>query len=403
MRKPNSNNNKQLVSGKDDPPTPSEVTTCASSVHTNLSNLEEQRLRLNAQTMRWGVAAGATVTTVTLTFVPIQLLVGLAMIITFLLGVMYTLYQRAQLEYQNIVTGRGLGEYLPEEMYDQLANVSFHDWMANGTFIQEHQHLMLYMIPGITTEQLNDYVDRLLPRHRRVLRRPGLGHFLGPQFMRLLMGDSRLAGQHQTPGLVPRRLELTEPAATDDHDDDASGLGLDEDPASQYVRFLGLEPETSAPPPVSTSRAAIMVDSSVGSHDDDHQHHDDDDDEDDEEEEEDLAANAGVMIDAIFGGARAVSGMASNMALSYARNTVSWAVGGVSRASLTLGIAGVGLGVLGVWAGVYQAPSNIQMPRISFPSQTVLISSTLASGATAGMMLMMFGFPGGKSDDKKKK
>lgn len=394
MRKPdgNNNNNKPLGQAKDDNSAPSEVTTCASTVNTNLPTLEEQRNLLQARTVQLGVAAGTTVTAITLAYIPMQLLAALGMIIALLAGMFYTLYQRAQLEFENIVTGRGVGDYLPQDVYDQLVNVSFHDSMVNGNSppFEEYQYFLLYLIPGITTEQLNAYVDRLRPRHQRILHRPGLGHFLGHQFMRLVMGDSRLAEQQRASGLVPRRLELTESGATGDRDDDASGLGMDEDPASQYVRPLRIEPVSDAP---ATSRAGTIVDASNadGDHDDE-----------DEDEEEDVDYT-GVIVEAVFNGARTVSGMASTLALSYARNTVSWAAGGPARAPLTLGAAGIAMGILGLWTGAFELPSNFQMPRMSTQSRSALMSSSIASAATASMMLMMFGVPGGKSDEKKKK
>ena len=142
-----------------------------------------------------------------------------------------------------------------------------------------------------------------------------------------------------------------------------------------------------------TSRAGTIVDASNvdGDHDDE-----------DEDDEEDVDYT-GVIVEAVFNGARTVSGMASTLALSYARNTVSWAAGGPARAPLTLGAAGIAMGILGLWTGAFELPSNFQMPRMSTQSRSALMSSSIASAATASMMLMMFGTPGGKSDEEKKK
>jgi hypothetical protein len=433
MSNPNKNQ-KQLVpsSSKEAPSSPSEVTattSCASSVHTTMTTLDDQRLHLQSQTMQLGVASVATLTAVTLTFVPIQLLVGLGLFLAMFVGVLYTLYQRALLEYQTVVTGRGLGDYLPERWYDQLANESFHDWMVNGTFVQDNQHFALYFIPGLTNDQLEAYVDRLLPRHQRELRRPGLGNLFGPQFMRLLVGDSRLQHpEHQMQrSIVPRRLELehhTTPTTENHHHhstttttithstpggDDASRLGDDDDPASQYVRSWGMEPENTAATttsvdnhhtaPVSAARAMeVDASASVGP----------DDDDDDDEEEEDLAINASVVVDALLGGIDAYYNMTYDMVRGYTLGTVTWLTRGFLRTSLTVGVASVGLGALGIWTGVYEPPRsfsmprmnmNINIPRVSLPSQSVLLSSTLASTATAGMMLLLFGFPDTSSNN----
>ena len=367
---------------------------------TAVTMLEDQRSRLESQTMQLGIASGATLVAITVTFVPLQLLVGMLIFFTMMIGLLYTLYQRAMLEYQNVVTGRGLGDYLPPNLYDQLANISFHDWMVNGTWIQDHQQYALYFIPGLTNEQLNAYVERLQPRHRRELRQPGLGRFFGSQFMRLLMGDQRLQLQQQAQrGIVPRRLELehTTPRASNatDVDDEASELGNDDDPAAQYVRFFGMEPENSTPPsaeaPVLEALRSSGFDLSIDS---DHASEE----EEEEEEEGDSALNSSVVTDAVLGGMTSYYRMGLNFALGYTRNTATWLTSGVLRTTLTLGLASVGIGALGVWAGVFEPPRSLPrmaMPRFSMESQTMLMGPVFASaGAMGGMSLMMFGFPG---------
>ena len=93
--------------------------------------------------------------------------------------------------YRNLVTGRGIGDSLPSWLYQLLAEETLHDWMRDPTFALEMRHLLLYMLPGISNERLEAYVDRLAPRHREALRRPGLGQFMGNEFMRIIMGDQR--------------------------------------------------------------------------------------------------------------------------------------------------------------------------------------------------------------------
>lgn len=46
-------------------------------------------------------------------------------------------------------------------------------------------------MPGLTEDQLNDYIRRLAPDRQAVLNRRGMGHLLGDRFMRVLVGERR--------------------------------------------------------------------------------------------------------------------------------------------------------------------------------------------------------------------
>ena len=92
-----------------------------------------------------------------------------------------------------LVETTGLGRYLlPDAVYQQLTETTLDDWMRDTTFFTEYQHLLLYFVPNMTPEQLDRYIDRLPPRHRYTLLRPGLGHLIfGQDTMRLLMGQTQ--------------------------------------------------------------------------------------------------------------------------------------------------------------------------------------------------------------------
>jgi hypothetical protein len=409
----NKNNGIHFI--KDDPPSPSEETTCDSTVNTtNTQSLTEQRRQLQQQVLHLGLASGATVAILIVTVIPLPILMALSFLLACLLSLLFKLYQRAQLEYQSILTGRGIGDYLPTDVYDQLVNQSFHDWMLNGTFGQEYQHFLLYFIPGITSEQLTEYVNRLIPRHRRALLRPGLGNALGPQFMQFVMGEERLADRQgrlegdPSSRVVPRRLELQ--TRVDESTEDAPSELGDDDMGAQYAAFWGATPVSSnqtpaRTAPARTSRVVIEVDPSIASY------KTDDEEEDEEEEVEDLAIDESVLWEAVFGGVNAYS----NIALDAVRGTVTSSMtmftGTLLRTTLGMGALTLGAGLLGIWTGYlgpqdlpiwmprFQLPRNFSRP--SMPSSSILISSTLASGATASLF-MMFGWSGSNESKKTK-
>jgi hypothetical protein len=93
-----------------------------------------------------------------------------------------------------VENGRGLSELFnlsPESsLWQTLTRTTLHEYMTDDSFAMEYRYLLLYFIPGITPQQLNAYIDRLDPRHRDLLRRPGgIGQaLLGPTAMRAIMG-----------------------------------------------------------------------------------------------------------------------------------------------------------------------------------------------------------------------
>ena len=387
-------NNRRIQLIKEIPASPSaDETTCASTVgtsshHPNNTVVSQGPLRptredMQRQVLHLGLASSGALSLFLVSVVPANILVGVTVVFLLWLTFLYRLFQMLQLEYNAALQGRGLGALLPESWYNQLVNTSFHEFMTDGTFVQENQHFLLYFIPGISVEQLNDYVDRLIPRHRRALHQPGLGNFLGEGFMRHLLGDQGLAERSQGSNqrLVPRRLELDVV-----HEDAASGLGDDEDDDARLWGTEAAEP-FPAVEQVIEAEAPLEI-----SHDDSAS----------EDSEEDLAVDEEVVFDAAVTGALNFM----NWAVGYTQHAVTDSVvrttSSVVRATLGIGLFTAGAGIFGVWAGFwtpqdFRLPS--QMPRQMGP---IFLSSTLASGATAAAF-MMFGLrapatpPAGKS------
>jgi len=124
----------------------------------------------------------------------------------------------------------GLLRYLPESLRVLLTETSIHQWMVEGTFVQEYRHLLLYLIPGIEEEQLMEFINRLPPRHRDVLLQPGLGRLIPPSTMSHFIRMDNAAANGDTTQM-PQILENDETAnvsvasgLTHDHDDHISVL-----------------------------------------------------------------------------------------------------------------------------------------------------------------------------------
>jgi len=191
----------------------------------------------------------------------------------------YSLFQYLVAEVNRTVQGRGFGHFISDSMYNQLTELTLHEWMQDSSFTREYRHLMLYFVPGITPEQLDMYIDRLPPRHRDNLRRHGLGHLVGESFMRFLMGDERYRFhlEHNS-AIRPSELVLLPPPPTtsnnstlsisrllfvEDSEDEHSDLGLQltsEDMVDESIMVSsilqqtpGESPITMAPSPFVTS------------------------------------------------------------------------------------------------------------------------------------------------------
>jgi len=386
-------------------------TTCASTLGTasqqpshavaSVQLLPNSREQARRHVLHLGLASSGAGAAFILSVVPLNILIGLTIVLLLWLSFLYQLFQMVRSEHQRALQGRGLGDLLPTSLYESLVNTSFHEFMTDGAFARENQHFLLYFIPGLSLDQLEDYLERLVPRHRRRLYQPGLGNFLGDGFMRHVIGDEGLAERRRDAiQAVPQRLTLI----STNSDDTASGLGeerieqasnsrrliprrldlavINEDVASRLDDDEGFGVESNLPleamVPQSPEEEEVDVDAAS------------------EDDSEDLSVEQEVIVDAAVTGAVAFF----NFALGYSQNAMANSAVRTGRtllrATLGMGLISVGAGALGVWSG-YLSPQDFRFPRqLSPETRTMLLSSTIASGATAGLF-MLFGYSRGGS------
>eukprot|EP00535_Pseudo-nitzschia_heimii_P008664 CAMPEP_0197180072 /NCGR_PEP_ID=MMETSP1423-20130617/4815_1 /TAXON_ID=476441 /ORGANISM="Pseudo-nitzschia heimii, Strain UNC1101" /LENGTH=571 /DNA_ID=CAMNT_0042630093 /DNA_START=421 /DNA_END=2136 /DNA_ORIENTATION=+ len=208
----------------------------------NSAAMRVRRGRNRRQLQRLGIATGTAFALFIYMLIPTALLLSMILFGTVSSVFLYQLADVLRWEFhRSILEGRGIGDYLPQGLYRLLTSTSLHEFLSDpdGIFgASEHiPYLMLYMIPGLTPEQLEQYVSRLSPTHQRLLRSEQglLGYYLNRNnhrnadadngnsdstLMRVVMGDERLrewrqVQQHSdTPlqstfsNVAPRRLEL---------------------------------------------------------------------------------------------------------------------------------------------------------------------------------------------------
>ena len=162
------------------------------SVNQNLRR-PRQNLSANLPYLRIIVALSST-SVASLAFLIYILLPGPALIalLVWLASVLATLYAiwLSALDWWDDLQRWGLGRYLPESAIRLLTHESIHSFMTDDTFMLENRHMLLYFLP-ISPPQLERYVQRLAPRHRHRLQRRGLGHLVGENFMRFLLGEEQ--------------------------------------------------------------------------------------------------------------------------------------------------------------------------------------------------------------------
>jgi len=191
-------NKDDSISAKD-----SEISRCSTSAVSTMSHgTSQQQVRrtgaiarpqraLYLQIAIQGFISAGTFGTLLILIVPFPILVAFTIFLVSFLHLTYVLFLLFCQNYEQIIQGNGIGQYIPSSLYSLLTEMTLHEMMQDNSFIEENQYLMLYLIPGISEEQLEAYVDSFSPRRRYQLRRHGLGHILGEGFMRVLMGESR--------------------------------------------------------------------------------------------------------------------------------------------------------------------------------------------------------------------
>jgi len=243
------------------------------------SAIQERRRNNLRQLQQLGIATGVTFSMFLYLLVPTALLMSMILFGGVSAAFMARLAVYLQWEFnRSILEGRGIGDYLPQGMYEALTSSSLNDILTDpdGIFgVSEHMpYILLYMIPGLTREQRDAYVGQLSPHHQRLLRNEHglLGYLhnrnrhLNPNngeassfLMRLLMGDERLRQQQQLLQMQntrlsssSNRLELPPTIPEGVSWGDTSHLGADDDPTSASSG-LGASGTT----PITTTAAAV--------------------------------------------------------------------------------------------------------------------------------------------------
>jgi hypothetical protein len=124
-----------------------------------------------------------------------------------------------------------------------------------------------------------------------------------------------------------------------------------------------------------------------------------------------------VIYDAIGSAVATYMGVAASMVQSSARQSATMFSGSIFRASMSVTALGIGVGIYGFWAGAYnpqtffepawqilrsQVGSILRPPRrLELPQSELLIGTTVASGATAGIMLL-FQLANARQDEKER-
>ena len=324
---------------------------------------------------------------------PFTALVALATFFTSTSFLFFTTYQHARIEFQDAIQRRGFGDYLPESLWRTLTQTTLHENLQDPSMQIEYQHLMIYFMPGVTRRHLDRYLERMSPAHRDRLLRPGLGWFLGENFMRVILGNERMPrtprvetdsdhpqiemlASSPPPTTTPRNRLLYDEDETVESDlglqissTDLVG-GLSERQASDMVRRLGVaDTQDQATPAVDTPVAQT---SAV-------RHTDEDIEANFEEEEVQLIMDA--MWVSFYFFVDPVIDFVTERAMAFARPLTSR----LFSYSLGLSLLSGGLGLIGYWRGNLAPPS---MPRLHYsPSSDTIWSTALFGGVSAGVML----------------
>lgn len=301
---------------------------------------------------------GATVVLV----LPFPALIAL---LTFLVSISGTFYLWLHLftrELQSLIQGRGIGDYLPPSIYSRLTELTLHEWMQDTSLTLEYRHLMLYFVPGITQERLDEYVDALSPRHRNNLRRRGLGHLLGDDFMRLIMGNERfrLHVLQNQPRPTELRLPPSLPAEPmNDADSDLGSTCPDAVSPIETPQFSDLNPCN----PI--SRALFI----------------------DDEEQEGFQQEETVLSDAVM----TMVNTYMNVTLETMTRGFVFMVERVTPFIFGTGVGvtsiAVGIGMFGTLSGVYFQDGTVSRAS-RFPSQHTLWTTAFIGGLSSGGMLL---------------
>lgn len=230
--------------------------------------------------------------------------------------------------------------------------------------------LALYLVPGISEDQLNDYIRRLAPDRQVFLNRRGMGYFLGDGFMRALVGERRWrqdAFVANVPPTIehPNHQELVVATMMRSH-----GLEFDSDGESHSSAPVELIVPREGPIQSENTNGGIPNDNS-----------------DDDDRRRQLAGEGDVILSALWDG---ISSYVSWGAVLAGRFTYNRVLEPVTEAATTVGLVGsVGVTVLSLGAGLWQfsRPVTSATQQSSRAPSRLLLSTTILGGVSSGLFL----------------
>ena len=339
-----------------------------------LRPVQRRILRVDHEIVIMGLLSAGSFGAFLVFALPLSALVALAVFISSSCTLFYCIYRLVLLEWRNIVQGRGIGDYLPASIFEQLTVTTLNEYMMDSSFFLEYRHLLLYFIPGLTLEQRESYLNRLPPRHRIPLDRPGLGQFFGDDFMRLILGESRWPTRAIEAQAIP--IDDTSRRLFEDSDDSSLGLELtdsdliDDPQESTSAGPSGLSSQTQPAQDIVVTSSRTMPTPPP-------------EDLEQEQEEEGI-----ILEDAVTTMTSTYSTMITNAMTGYAEEAVEYVSPIIIGAGITLSSAATGVGLIGLWLGVYR-PSQLSPRSPHFPNTRTLWSTVITGVASASTMVLI--------------
>jgi len=358
---------------------------------------------------------------------PVSALVSLVLMVLSLAALAFLIYGRMLDEWNRLLNGRGIGDFLPQSVFQLLAEESFHHFMTNNDAYLEHRYLLLYFLPGLAPDEIERYVARLAPRHRETVMRPGLAQFLPNRdfVMTLLMGRQRwqphIAQGTAATAAAIQRSNQSAPAIeviveTDDDQSEASDLGLNvnendmagglsDQQASRLARTLGLSNSTRVREVLNTSGSrrntgAAMTAAIVAR--DDIKDQDDNDDTDENDTQDYYEEEENVLTEAFWGAFnvtvwpiyRSVMNQAARMTSPFTSraimfgSTLSVLSGGMALWGYYGGHAGnLGLSFSLSWLTPAMETAERALSRVTPPSMDRILSRVVDTFASSAQRL----------------
>lgn len=229
--------------------------------------------------------------------------------------------------------------------------------------------MALYFVPGLTEDQLNDYIRRLAPDHQELLNRSGMGYFLGDGFMRAIVGERRWRQGHvPAVATVPRSIEQQQQPHANREIVVRSIRG---------VLDFDSDAESHASTPVGLTIPSSTRDENINNTNTDEAEN--------EERERQLTEEGDVLASALWDGIYSYIDWGTTLATQFAVDSVLAPAGSMIT---TVGLIGsIGVTVLSMGAGVWQYNRPQQSSSQNSTPTLVLLSTTVVLGSiSTGVM-----------------